>query len=87
MQKLINYAEENNYYWSAGTSPNFNYIVSLWKPVVQDGKVHPFGCICKHCTKLKISGEKVRYHYSGFGNTLEEAIEMCLLKPKLEFEI
>ncbi len=23
----------------------------------------------------------------GFGNTLEEAIEMCLSKPKLEFEI
>jgi hypothetical protein len=83
MEKLQTYADANGYFWSCGTSPDFKYLVSIWKSVVKDGKIHPFGCVCKHCIKLKLSGEKVRYYYSGFGNTLAEAIEMCISKPKL----
>lgn len=68
-QKLIDYANENNYYWSVGTHPEWKYDARVWQRYIDRwGKG-------RMPTRI------------GFGNTLDEAIEMCLSKPKLEFEV
>ncbi len=68
MEKLVKYAEENNYYWSLGTHPEFKYTARVWQRYIDRW------------------GKGRKPTRIGFGNTLEEAIEMCILKPKLEFD-
>lgn len=69
MDKLREYAEANDYYWSLGTHPEWKCDARVWKPYIDRlGK--------RRCpTRI------------GFGNSLEEAVEMCLNRPKLEFEV
>ena len=68
MEKLREYAEFNGYYWSCGTHPEWKFDARVWK--------------YKYVRERGRDVRKIPTRI-GFGDTLDEAVEMCISKPKI----